>query len=130
MSREYPDDLRYTKEHEWARIDGNVVTIGVTQFAIESLGDITQIDLPKEGELVKREGVIGTIESVKAVSDVFTPVSGKVVKVNDPLSDEPEMLNDDCYDEGWFVQIEMSNPKELDELMAAEQYEKYLKEQG
>ena len=130
MSREYPDDLRYTKEHEWARVDGNLVTIGVTHFAIESLGDITQIDLPKEGEMVKREGTIGTIESVKAVSDVFSPVSGKVVKVNDSLSDEPEMLNDDCYDEGWFVQIEMSNPKELDELLPVDQYETYVKEQG
>ncbi len=130
MSREYPDDLRYTKEHEWARVEGNVVTLGVTQFAIESLGDITQVDLPKEGEAVKREAVIGTIESVKAVSDVYSPVSGKVVKVNDPLVDQPEMLNEDCYDESWFVQIEMSHPKELDELMTAVQYEQYLKEQA
>ena len=130
MSSDYPNDLRHTKEHEWARVDGNLVTIGVTHFAIESLGDITQIDLPKEGEMVKREGTIGTIESVKAVSDVFSPVSGKVVKVNDSLSDEPEMLNDDCYDEGWFVQIEMSNPKELDELLPVDQYETYVKEQG
>lgn len=131
MNQEYPDDLRYTKEHEWARLDGNVATIGITQFAVESLGDITMIDFQvREGEKVRREQVIGTVESVKAVSDIFAPLSGKVLKVNDPLGDEPETVNEDPYDEGWMAQIELSDPKELEGLMTAKDYEEYLKEQA
>jgi glycine cleavage system H protein len=129
MSKEYPEDLRYTKEHEWARVDGKRVTIGITQFAVDSLGDITQVELPKEGEAVRKDAVFGTVESVKAVSDLFAPVSGKVVKVNDPLSDSPEYVNEDCYDEGWMIVVEMAEPKELDGLMNARQYLEYLKEQ-
>jgi glycine cleavage system H protein len=126
---DYPEDLRYSKEHEWARIDGNVATVGVTKFAVEQLGDVTQVDLPKEGETVKKDDVFGTVESVKAVSDVYAPLSGKIVKVNFPLADSPEYLNDEPYDEGWMVQIELSNPKELDGLMTAAQYAEYLREQ-
>ena len=129
MSADYPNDLKYTKEHEWARVDGKVATIGVTKFAVDSLGDITQVDLPNEGEEVRKDQVFGTVESVKAVSDLFSPVSGKVVKVNDPLSDTPESVNEDCYDEGWMIQVEVSDLKELDGLMSAHQYEEYLKEQ-
>ncbi len=125
----YPDDLRYTKEHEWARSEGNLVTIGITQFAVEQLGDITQVELPREGEVVTKGAVFGTVESVKAVSDLFSPVSGKVVKVNDPLRDSPETLNEDCYDEGWMITVEAANTADLDELMAASQYTQYLKEQ-
>ncbi len=127
---EYPDDLRYTKEHEWARVEGNRVTVGITQFAVDALGDITQVDLPKEGEAVTKDSIFGTVESVKAVSDLFSPVSGKVMKVNDPITDSPETVNEDCYDEGWMIVVEMSNPSELDALMNAAQYEEYLKEQG
>ena len=129
MSADYPNDLRYTKEHEWARVEGNRITVGITKFAVESLGDITQVDLPKEGEDLKKDAVFGTVESVKAVSDLFAPVSGKVVKVNDPLGDSPEYINEDCYDEGWMVQLEFKDAKELDALMNAEQYQAYLKEQ-
>src|SRR5262249_54153168 len=118
-----------TQEHEWARLDGNVATIGITQFAVDQLGDITMVDLPKEGEAVQKGAVFGTVESVKAVSDLFSPVTGKVVKVNDPLSDTPESVNEDCYDEGWMIQVELSDPKELEGLMSAQQYEEYLKEQ-
>ena len=130
MSDQYPDGLKYTKEHEWARIDGGgkVVTIGITRFAVSSLGDITQVDLPKEGEEVKKDAVFGTVESVKAVSDLFAPVSGKVVKVNDPLGDSPEYINEDCYDEGWMIQVEVKDVKELDALMSSKEYESYLKE--
>ncbi len=113
MSTDYPEELRYTKEHEWARVDGKIATIGITRFAVESLGDITQVDLPKEGEVVKKDAVFGTVESVKAVSDLFAPVSGKVVKVNDPLHDSPEYINEDCYDEGWMIQVELSDAAEL-----------------
>ena len=129
MSNEYPNDLRYTKEHEWARLDGKVATIGITRFAVDSLGDITQVDLPSEGEEITKDQVFGTVESVKAVSDLFAPVSGKVVKVNTPLADSPQDVNEDCYDEGWMIQIEVKHHHELESLMTAEQYVEYLKEQ-
>ena len=129
MSDDFPADLKYTKEHEWARVDGKIVTIGITRFAVEQLGDITQVDLPKEGETVRKNDVLGTVESVKAVSDVYAPVSGKVVKVNTPLGDTPEYLSDDPYDEGWMVQLEMSNEAELAELMDAKAYADFVSEQ-
>jgi glycine cleavage system H protein len=129
MSADYPSDLKYTKEHEWARIDGNVATIGITRFAVEQLGDITQVDLPKEGESVRRNDVFGSVESVKAVSDIYAPVSGKIVKVNTPLADSPEYLSDDPYDEGWMVQLELSNPGELADLMDSAAYEAFVEEQ-
>jgi glycine cleavage system H protein len=132
MSNEYPNDLRYTKDHEWARVEGNVVTVGITRFAVDQLGDITQVELPREGEAVEKGAVFGTVESVKAVSDLFAPVSGKVLKVNDPLRDSPEYVNEDCYDEGWMLQIELG-PKgkaDLEELLSAKDYEDYLREQG
>ena len=128
MSSEYPDDLRYTKEHEWARIEGTKAIIGITKFAVEQLGDITQVELPKEGEKVKVGEPFGTVESVKAVSDLFAPLSGNVVKVNDPLSDSPEYINDDCYDEGWMIQIELSNPDEVQKLLTREQYSQFVQE--
>ena len=129
MSTDYPEDLKYTKEHEWARLDGKVVTIGITKFAVEQLGDITQVDLPKEGETVRKNDVFGTVESVKAVSDIYAPVSGKIVKVNTPLGDSPEYLSDDPYDEGWMVQVELSNPAELNDLMDAATYAEFVEEQ-
>jgi glycine cleavage system H protein len=106
-----------------------VATIGITKFAVDSLGDITQVDLPDENEEVKKDQVFGTVESVKAVSDLFAPCTGKVVKVNSPLGDSPEMVNEDCYDEGWMVQVELKDAKELDGLMSSSEYEAYLKEQ-
>jgi glycine cleavage system H protein len=134
MSAQYPDDLFYTKDHEWARIedrDGTkVATIGVTRYAVEQLGDVTQVDLPKEGEAVKVAEVFGSVESVKAVSDLFAPVTGKVVKVNSPLADSPEYVNEDPYDEGWMIQVAVSNAKELDALLDAEAYQAFLREQA
>jgi glycine cleavage system H protein len=128
MSGENPSDLKYTREHEWARVDGSIATVGITRFAVEQLGDITMVDLPKEGETVKKGDVLGTVESVKAVSDIYSPVSGKIVKVNTPLTDSPEYLSDEPYDDGWMVQIEVSNPAELSELMDAAGYEAFLRE--
>jgi len=125
----YPDDLKYTKEHEWARIDGNKATLGITQFAVDQLGDITQVELPKEGEKLRAGEPFGTVESVKAVSDLFAPLTGTVTKVNDPLNDSPEYVNDDCYDEGWMVQIELANAGEVEKLMSADQYQEFLREQ-
>jgi glycine cleavage system H protein len=129
MSNEYPDGLRYTKEHEWARVEGKVVTIGITRFAVEQLGDITQVDLPKEGETITKDQVFGTVESVKAVSDLFAPCTGKVVKVNDPLSDSPENVNEEPYDEGWMIQVEPASTADIDALMSANEYQAFLKEQ-
>ena len=126
MSDSVPADLLYTKEHEWARLEGNVATVGITRFAVEQLGDVTQVDLPKEGETVKKDDVFGSVESVKAVSDLYAPLSGKIVKVNTPLADSPEYLSDDPYDEGWMIQIELSNPDEQKQLMSAVAYQEFL----
>ncbi|HXI59838.1 MAG TPA: glycine cleavage system protein GcvH [Polyangia bacterium] len=134
MSTLYPDDLLYTKDHEWARVEdrdgGKVATIGITRFAVEQLGDVTQIELPKEGETVKQAEIFGSVESVKAVSDLFAPLTGKVVKVNSPLGDSPEYVNEDPYDEGWMIQIAVSNIDELKGLMDADAYQGFVKEQG
>ena len=126
---DFPDGLRFTKEHEWARVEGKLATIGITRFAVEQLGDITQVDLPKEGETVKKDDVFGTVESVKAVSDLFAPCTGKVVKVNSPLADSPEYVNEEPYDEGWLIQVELTQPSDLDGLMSATEYQAFLKEQ-
>lgn len=129
MSDKYPNDLLYTEDHEWARVEGKLVTVGITQFAVDQLGDVTQVDLPREGETIKQKDVFGTVESVKAVSDLFAPVSGKVVKINSPLVDSPEYVNEDPYDTGWMVQIEVTSPEELSKLMSPEAYETFLSEQ-
>ncbi len=128
MSAENPPDRKYTREHEWVRVDGSIATVGITRFAVEQLGDITMVDLPKEGGTVKKKDTLGTVESVKAVSDIYSPVSGKIVKVNTRLIDSPESLAAAPYDAGWMVQIEVSNPAELDELMDAAAYEAFLRE--
>jgi glycine cleavage system H protein len=128
MSGQYPTDLLYTKDHEWARLSGNVATIGVTRFAVDQLGDVTQVDLPKEGETFRQGDVFGTVESVKAVSDLFAPFSGKVVKVNTPLAEAPQNVNEEPFDEGWMIQIELSKPDEAKELMDADAYQEFLKE--
>lgn len=128
MSDAYPNDLLYTEDHEWARLEGNTVTVGISQFAVEQLGDVTQVDLPREGELLKQGDPFGSVESVKAVSDLFAPVSGKVVKVNTTLQDSPEYVTEDPYDGGWMVQIEVSSPDELKKLMDVATYEGFLKE--
>jgi glycine cleavage system H protein len=134
MSAQYPNDLLYTKDHEWARIEGEgegegkIATIGVTRFAVDQLGDVTQVDLPKEGETVRMGDIFGSVESVKAVSDLFAPLSGKVVKVNTPLGESPEYVNEEPYDEGWMIQIELGKPEETKGLMDADAYQEFLKE--
>lgn len=126
---EYPADLRYTKEHEWIKVKGNLGLVGITTFAVEQLGDITMVELPSEGDEFEKEQVFGTVESVKAVSDLFAPVSGTVARVNTPLADSPEYVNEDPYDEGWMIELELSSLDELDELMSPEQYEAFVAEQ-
>ena len=137
MSATYPDDLFYTKDHEWARVEDDaknagqkIATIGISRFAVDQLGDVTQVELPKEGESLKQAEVFGSVESVKAVSDLFAPLSGRIVKVNSPLADSPEYVNEDPYDEGWMIQIAVSDAAELDHLMDAEAYQAFLQEQG
>jgi glycine cleavage system H protein len=129
MSAEYPEDLLYTEDHEWTRIEGKVATVGITQFAVDKLGDVIQVDLPGEGESLKQRDVFGSVESVKAVSDLFAPLSGKVLKVNSPLSDSPEYVNEEPYDGGWMIQIELANPEETKKLMDAKTYASFVDEQ-
>lgn len=117
----YPTDLRYTNDHEWLRI-GETCIVGITQFAVDQLGDITLVDLPREGDLVTKGQRFGTIESVKSVSDLYAPCSGKVVKVNASLKDQPELVNQDAYGAAWMIEIEPSDTSELDELLSAEAY--------
>ena len=118
----YPTDLRYTNDHEWLRTTGASSTVGITQFAVNQLGDITIVELPKVGDLVTKGQRFGTIESVKSVSDLYAPVSGKVTKVNDALRDAPELVNNDCYGEAWMIEIEVSDAGELEELLSPEAY--------
>src|SRR5271165_5842225 len=119
---ENPQDLRYTKEHEWARRTGQTVVVGVTAHAQEALGDVVYVDLPKVGAQLQAGASFGTVESTKAVSELYAPLSGKVVKVNQALSDEPQLINQDPYGKGWICEVEPSQPSELDALMDAEAY--------
>ncbi len=128
MSDNYPNDLLYTDDHEWARPEGGLVTVGISHFAVEQLGDVTQVDLPREGETLKQNEPFGSVESVKAVSDLLSPVSGKVTKVNTTLQDSPQYVNEDPYDGGWMIQIEMTSPEEIKKLMDAAAYESFLQE--
>jgi glycine cleavage system H protein len=125
-----PSDLKYSKEHEWIRVEDNLATLGITDYAQEELGDIVNVELPDEGDEVTRDEPLGAVESVKASSEIFSPLSGQVTEINEPLMDSPETINDDPYDEGWMVRIEMSDPKELEELMTATDYEKYIAEES
>ena len=124
-----PADCRYTKEHEWARLDkGSVVVIGITDYAQQKLGDVVYVELPKEGDEITKDDSFGFVESTKSVSDLFAPVSGRVVDVNDALLDSPEIVNEDPYDEGWMVKVELDDPEELDGLMTAAEYEEMIGE--
>jgi glycine cleavage system H protein len=124
-----PEDLRYTREHEWARMKGDKVVVGITDFAQDQLGDVVYVELPEVGDAVKRGESFGVVESTKAVSELFAPISGKVVEVNDPLSDAPETINEDAYEEGWMIVIQPSDPKELESLMDAKAYRAFVEEQ-
>ncbi len=118
----YPAGLRYTKEHEWVRVEGTSATIGITSFAAEELGDIVFVELPDVGASLKQFGGFGVVESVKAVSDLFAPVSGTVSAVNERLRDEPELLNSDAFGDGWIATVELADAGELDALLDAEAY--------
>jgi len=124
-----PKNLKYHKEHDWARIEGDVATLGVTDYAQESLGDIVYIELPEVGAEVSAGASYAEIESVKAVSDVFAPVSGTVIEANEEVVDAPELINESPYEDGWLIKIKLSDPSEADDLMSADEYEEMLAEQ-
>jgi len=122
-----PADRKYTKEHEWVKLeDGNQALAGITEYATDQLGDIVYFDLPKRGAIVKHEEKMGEVESVKAVSDLFSPVSGEVIEINERLLDHPELTNEDPFGEGWLVRIAMTDAAEIDKLMSADEYEVYI----
>lgn len=122
----YPENFRYTKEHEWVRVDGAIGTVGITDHAQNELGDIVYVDLPKAGTQVSQGGTLGSVESVKAVSDIYAPVSGEVTEVNTVLADAPEKLNADPHGEAWLVKIKLGTPGEVEKLMSATDYQAYI----
>src|SRR3954463_13970998 len=122
----YPETLRYTKEHEWARLAGNTATVGITEFAKDQLGDVVYLELPEVGADIKRGQPFGVVESTKAVSELFAPLTGKVTKVNQELVDAPEGVNESPHEKGWMIEIEISQPDEVPQLLSAGQYKDLL----
>lgn len=131
MSWYFMDELKYTRQHEWARLDGegSTVTAGITDYAQDKLGKIVFVELPEPGNPIKAGDSMAVIESVKAVADVYAPVSGTIVSVNEELEDKPELLNEDPYNEGWIIKLEMENAGELEGLMSKEEYEKHVQQE-
>ena len=121
-----PPDLKYTKEHEWVRVEDGVGTVGITDYAQDQLGDIVYVDLPAVGAQVTQLEKFGEIESVKAVSELFSPVSGEVMEANAALADKPQLVNESPYGEGWMIRVRLSNPSEMEELLSAQEYDEYL----
>ncbi len=126
----YPDDLRYTKEHEWLAVEGQVGTVGLTHYAQEELGDIVFVELPKAGTPVVAGEEFGTVESVKAVSEMYAPASGEVVEVNSNLAEHPETINKDPYGQGWLIKIRLADPEDVKGLMSAAAYRKFIEDEA
>jgi glycine cleavage system H protein len=122
----FPQELKYTKDHEWVRVTGDTAVIGITDFAQGELGDIVYVDIDTIGETVEKEKVFGTVEAVKTVSDLFMPVSGEILELNSILESQPEMVNKDPYGEGWMVKIKLKDPAQLNELLSADQYKELV----
>ena len=122
-----PEDLHYSKDHEWVRVDGDEAIIGITDYAQNSLGDVVYVELPKAGDEFAANESFGSVESVKAVSEVFTPVAGAVMQINESLADEPESVNSDPYGQGWMIRVKMSHRGEVDSLLTAAEYEDFTK---
>ena len=122
-----PDNLHYSKDHEWLRVEGDTAVIGITDHAQEQLGDVVYVELPKVGDEFAGNDAFGSVESVKAVSEIFTPVSGKISATNDSLNDEPEKVNKDPYGDGWMIKMTVKNPGEVDSLLTAAEYEDFTK---
>ena len=122
-----PEDLHYSKDHEWVRVEGGEAIIGITDYAQNSLGDVVYVELPKAGDEFAANEPFGSVESVKAVSEVFTPVAGAITQINELLADEPEIVNTDPYGQGWMIRVKMANPGEVDSLLTAAEYEDFTK---
>jgi glycine cleavage system H protein len=122
-----PDNLHYSKDHEWVRVENGVAIVGITDHAQEQLGDVVYVELPKAGESFSANESFGSVESVKAVSEIFTPISGEIAEVNESLTDEPEKVNKDPYGEGWMIKVKMGTPGEVDSLLTAAEYEDFTK---
>jgi glycine cleavage system H protein len=123
----YPSDYLYSRQHEWIKVDDDVCTLGITEFAQQELGEVVFVELPEMGQVFDANEEIGTIESVKAVAEVYTPVAGEILEVNPALADDPELLNDDPHGDGWLVKIKFSTADDLKNLMSAERYEEFLR---
>ncbi|MHB8049605.1 MAG: glycine cleavage system protein GcvH [Coriobacteriia bacterium] len=126
----YPKDLKYDREHEWVRLDGDIATIGISDFAQDQLGEVVYVDLPSVGDSVATGDSFGEVESVKSVSELFSPVSGEVVEVNSALDDAPEAVNDDSYGDGWMIKVKVDNLSDVEALMDADDYEAFLAEEA
>jgi len=122
-----PEDLHYSKDHEWVRVDGDQAIIGITDYAQNSLGDVVYVELPKAGDEFAASEPFGSVESVKAVSEVFSPLAGVIASINESLADEPDKVNSDPYGEGWMIRLRMANPGEVDSLLTAAEYEDFTK---
>jgi len=127
---EFPEELKYTEDHEWILIEDDIVTVGITDFAQDALGDVVFVELPEVGSTVEAGKSFGVVESVKAVSDVYAPVSGEVIEINEDLPDTPELINTSAYEDGWMVKIRLTDTAELDDLLDAEAYQAFVDEQG
>ncbi len=127
---EFPEDLKYTKEHEWVRVEGNRAIVGITEYAQGELGDVVYVELPEVDTEVEQNATFGQVESVKAVSDLYAPVSGTIVEVNESLDDEPELINSDPYEEGWMIVLDMSEPLEIEDLLTAEDYQAHISQEA
>ena len=126
----YPDDYLYSKDHEWILVQDDVGTIGITDYAQHELGDVVYVDLPEVGDNLEANEPFGSVESVKAVSEIFAPISGEIIEVNSKLQDSPEMINESPHERAWMLKIQLSNPDELRGLLSAEEYDEYLQEQS
>lgn len=125
----YPDDLQYTKDHEWIRVADGVGTVGITDFAQEQLGDVVHVQLPRVGEKFEAHDTFGEVESVKTFSELYIPVSGEVAEINEALADAPELVNNSAYAEGWMIKIKIGKPSEIDSLLSASEYEDFVESQ-
>ena len=126
----YPKDLKYDREHEWVRVEGELAVIGISHFAQDQLGEVVYVDLPSAGDTLSAGDAFGEVESVKSVSELFSPVSGEIVDVNAALSDAPETVNEDPYGDGWMIKVRMSDAAEVDNLMSADEYEAFITEEA
>lgn len=127
MSTNIPEELKYTEQHEWAKLDGDILTVGITDFAQSSLGDIVFVELPEVGQNLDQEGTFGVVESIKSVSDLYSPISGEVTEINEALVDSPELCNSDAYG-SWMIKVKMSEPSQWDGLLTAAQYKEICTE--